>query len=253
MEIPNYISHVWSKFDDFPMETLTKGWQRKQGIVLTQRTVTQMEEDREQYGSTGNCFDLAIWLLDAFNKQRIHAYPIGYNLGNQQAHAAIIAVDEEGKRYLCDLGDQWLKPFCVDRLSDEWTEGLFPAAKIRAKEIGKTILIQYLRPNGKVSEQSFSLDPIEHQVFLGAAEASQQYIKSQPLLECRVVYKQEIAHFEFFNWKSFLSTTEGLFVEEPQVDLRSWVNHLHIKTGFSKRFLQEALHFYQLTGEKEGR
>lgn len=253
MKAPDYISNVWKQFDNFPMETLTKAWRRQKAIELTQRTVTQMKEDREQYGNSGNCFDLAIWLLDAFDQQGIDAYPIGHNLNNEHAHAAVIALDEEGNRYLCDLGDQWLQPFQVEKSTGEWYGGFFPAAKVKAVKDGERIEVHYVRPNEKSSRQSFSLEQIERDLFWKAAEASQQYIKSQPLLECRVVYKQEIAHFEFFNWKSFLSTTEGLFVEEPQVDLRSWVNHLHIKTGFSKRFLQEALHFYQLTGEKEGR
>ncbi len=47
-------------------------------------------------GVTGNCYDLAIWLLDEFDNDGITAYPIGHDLGTDDAHVAVMALDEEG-------------------------------------------------------------------------------------------------------------------------------------------------------------
>lgn len=49
---------------------------------------------------------LSVWLLEAFDKAEITAYPVGSGLGTEQAHAAIMAEDRNGRRFLCDLGDQ---------------------------------------------------------------------------------------------------------------------------------------------------
>jgi hypothetical protein len=68
---------TWKKFDSFPMETLTKAWYFDKGTPKKQRDVSQMKEHRERYGITGNCFDLALWLLDEFKKDGVKAYPIG--------------------------------------------------------------------------------------------------------------------------------------------------------------------------------
>ena len=40
-----------------------------------QRDVSLMKEHRSQYGLSGNCFDLAIWLLDELQKDGITATP----------------------------------------------------------------------------------------------------------------------------------------------------------------------------------
>ena len=43
---------VWRKFDEFPMETLTKAWYFQSASGRKQRTVEQMKEHREQYGTS---------------------------------------------------------------------------------------------------------------------------------------------------------------------------------------------------------
>jgi hypothetical protein len=48
---------------------------------------------------TGNCFDLALWLLEEFKKAEIMAYPIGYDLKSEKAHVAVIAQDNHENRY----------------------------------------------------------------------------------------------------------------------------------------------------------
>lgn len=86
MFAPESILTTWIKFDSFPMETLTKAWFYKQGTRKKQRDVALMKEHRNKYGLSGNCFDLAIWLLDEFQKDGIQAYPIGHNLNTEHAH-----------------------------------------------------------------------------------------------------------------------------------------------------------------------
>lgn len=135
MKASGEILSVWRTFDDFPMETLTKAWVYSKGGFQKQRDVETMKAHRAQYGITGNCFDLAIWLLDAFRKAGVEAYPIGTELGTEDAHAAVVAVDEKGARYLCDLGDQWLQPILIDGInegySNERLSGFFPAAEVQ--------------------------------------------------------------------------------------------------------------------------
>src|SRR4029453_1755746 len=108
------ILRVWRKFDRFPMETLTKVWFYKQNTAKKQREVSLMKEHYAQYGITGNCFDLTIWLLHEFENEGIEAYSVGHDLGTPDAHVAVIAKDEKGNRYFCDLGDQWLNPIQIE-------------------------------------------------------------------------------------------------------------------------------------------
>ncbi len=207
-----------------------------------------MKAHRSKYGVSGNCFDLAIWLHDEFTKDGIQAYPIGHDLQTEDAHVAVIAVDEQGKRFLCDLGDQWLQPILIDAESENYTNeklgGYFPAAEIQVCPGSREVEILYHRPNGKVSSQTYDTEPIDMSDFLKAAEYSQNKIKSHPLLECRIPYKDEIAHWEFNNWKSYLSTSEGLFKEEPLVTIEEWAERINKRSGFKKAFLVESLNIY---------
>lgn len=240
---------TWEKFDDFPMETLTKLWFYNKGSNKKQRDVSLMREHRQQYGVSGNCFDLAIWLLDEFKNAGVEAYPIGHNLKTENAHVAVIAINEKGNRYFCDLGDQWLRPILIDTNSEDYTNeelsGFFPGAKVQVQGNKTDIEILYHRPNGKISKQIFYTKPIEMDDFLQAAEYSQSLIKPRPLLECRIPYKSEIAHWEFYNWESFLSTSEGLYKEPKLAGIEEWVEKINQKTGYNKAVLIEALKRYE--------
>ena len=249
---------TWKRFDRFPMETLTKAWFYGKGTIKKQRDVSLMREHRQQYGITGNCFDLALWLLDEFRKEGIEAYPIGHNLFTEKAHVAVIAVNEKGNRFFCDLGDQWLKPILIDTYSEDYTNevlsGFFPAAKVQVGSHENDIEILYHRPNGKVSRQTFHCEPLEMNEFIKAAEFSQNLIKPRPLLECRIPYTNEIAQWEFYNWESFLSTTEGLFHDPKSESIDQWVEKINQQTGYSKEFLFEALEKFKSLqhGNSEG-
>ena len=249
MLAPKNILTTWKKFDDFPMETLTKAWFYNKGSMKKQRDISLIREHRHQFGLSGNCFDLAICLLDEFQKDGITAYPIGKNLNTANAHVAVIALDGFGNRFLCDLGDQWLRPILIDTDIQEYTDeklsGFFPAATIQVKPDERGIKILYHRPNGKISKQIFDATPIDMSCFMQAAEFSQNLIKPRPLLECRVPFKSEKAHWEFYNWKSFLSTSEGLF-NEPQLEsIEHWAVKINQKTGYDKQFLVDVLKIYK--------
>jgi hypothetical protein len=249
MKAPQSILSTWRKFDDFPMETLTKAWFYSRASVKRQRTVSQMKEHRIQYGITGNCFDLAIWLLDEFKKDGIEAYPVGHDLGTDDAHVAVMALDDKGQRYLCDLGDQWLNPILIDVKSEDYSNGkwsgFFPAAEVQILPKGKDIEVIYHRPNGKISKQSYITEPIDMDLFIEAGEYCQNHVYEKPLLEVRKPFQNEIAHWEFYNWKSFLSTQAGRFYD-PQVEsIEEWVDRINEMTGFNKQFLLETLRIYK--------
>ncbi|MBY0123012.1 hypothetical protein [Bacillus sp. S/N-304-OC-R1] len=249
MNAPDYILSVWRKFDKFPMETLTKAWFSQRTIHKKQRDLSLMKEHRIQYGISGNCFDLAIWLLGEFRQAGIESYPIGHNLKTEKAHGAVIAVDEQGDRYLCDLGDQWINPILIDsqndRFSGEKLAGFFPAVDVEIMPNKFSLEVTYYRPNGKISRQSYDTRPIDLDLFMDAAEFSQIQIRPKPLLEVRTPYKSETAHWEFYNWESFLSTTEGLVPDQSLETTEAWVERIHSKTGYDKQFLIEALNFYK--------
>lgn len=246
---PKYILEVWKKFDRFPMETLSKLWYFHQDSSRKQRDVPLMEEHRQQYGVSGNCFDLAIWLLDAFQKEGIRAYPIGDALATEDAHAAVIALDEAGNRFLCDLGDQWIQPILVEAEHESFTaekiQGFFPGAEVQVRANGSQVEILYHRPNGKMSKQNYDLGPVEMVEFLEAAEFSQNNIYPKPLVECRIPFHTETAHWEFFHWESFLSTNEGLY-PDPKLDTdEEWARKISEVTGFNQTFVLNVLGQYR--------
>lgn len=249
MIAPESILSIWEKFDGFPMETLTKAWFYGKAGSKKQRDVSLMKEQHNQYGITGNCFDLAIWLLHELKQAGIEAYPVGHQLQTPSAHAAVAAVDDSGSRFLCDLGDQWLQPILIDPDSEDFTSeklsGFFPAADIQVESKGNQLKITYHRPNGKISQQTYDTSKIDMNTFLQAAENSQNNINPRPLLEQRVPYKNETAHWEFYNWKSFMSTSEGLFNDKPAGSIEEWAFRIHERTGYDHQFLIESLGIYK--------
>jgi hypothetical protein len=249
MQAPQSILSTWRKFDDYPMETLTKAWYFHKAKNQRQRSVSQMREHRMQYGISGNCFDLALWLLDEFKQDGIDAYPVGHDIGTDEAHVAVVALDEKGQRYLCDLGDQWLNPILIDAKSEDYSNekqsGFFPAADVQVVLFGKDVEVIYHRPNGKISKQSYFIEPIQPDIFLEAAEYCQNHVHEKPLLEVRKPYKNEMAHWEFYNWQSFLSTTEGLFQDSALEKMEEWVERINEMTRYNKQFLLDTLRIYQ--------
>lgn len=247
MQASENILKIWNQFKHFPMETLTKVWYAKQNPLKYQRSVELMKEHYKQYKITGNCFDLAIWLLEEFKRHHIEAYAIGHNLFTEEAHVAVIAIDENKYKYLCDLGDQWIQPICIDKNSptfhSEECIGFFPGAKIQVQHQRDDIEISYKRPNGKVSKQSFSLNAIDENQLLEAAEFSQRLIKPYPLLESRQ-YENEVIHWEFHNFKSYASSMNGLVEDNIQRTVAEWAAVIKEKTNYNYEILLEVLTYY---------
>ena len=113
------------------------------------------------------------------------------------------------------------------------------------KPLKKTVEFFYHRPNGKQSKQIYDTQPLEMGDFLQAAEYSQNVIKPKPLLECRIPHKSEIAHWEFYGWESFFSTSEGLFREHKLKRIEDWAYRINERTGYDMQFLIEALELYK--------
>ena len=133
-------------FDQHPMENLTKAWYYNRTTGSRQRPVEMMRQHRAELGLSGNCFDLALWLLDEFQREGLSAYGVGHNLHSEDAHVAVVALDNNGHRYLCDLGDQWLQPILLDQdspmFSPEPLSGFFlpPWCRLlRARIIARSV------------------------------------------------------------------------------------------------------------------
>ena len=248
MQAPKEIFQVWDQFKHFPMERFTKIWVMNKQPEKRQRTVAQMKEHYEKYNITGNCFDLAIWLLHEFREQGIKAYAVGHDMLTEKAHVAVVAEDTWGIKYLCDLGDQWIQPICIDAKSEAFhsydCEGFFPGATIQVLAGEDEVTILYKRPNGKMSKQTYDLQPINDDTLLVAAEMSQRTLSKEPLFECRLYDGDEVVHWEFYNWQSFSSSMNGLVYDEPLHTVEEWAKRIHEKAGYPIDFLLEVLNYY---------
>ncbi|MCM3783405.1 hypothetical protein M3231_10505 [Neobacillus mesonae] len=247
---PEQILKVWHQFDAYPMETLTKAWYYDQSSNR-QRSVGLMKEHREKYGTSGNCFDLAIWLIDEFKQAGIEAYAIGEGLGTEEAHAAVCALDEHGRRYFCDLGDQWIQPVLMDFNTDEYTgealSGFITGGKIKLTWKGSShMTFTWVRPNGKTSEQVFDLSPVELKDLIIAGEHSQSLLRNA-LVEMRVPMPDEIVHWEYEGGKSFISNNRELIIEPTLQGSEEWAQRIYKMTGIHPEISVKALQKYKET------
>jgi hypothetical protein len=235
---------VWHRFDLFPMETLTKAWLYRQPGGARQRTVEEMVEHRRAYGTSGNCFDLAIWLLHELRQAGVPAHAIGHDLFTAGAHVAVLAY-QGGQRYLCDLGDMWIRPISID-LADasDPLPGYFPGANVQIDQRGSECVVTYHRPSGKASRQTYSLVEVGDEELVRAGWHSQGLVR-RPLCEMRVALPGETAHWEFDNWASFLSTSSSLHKEPPAGSVDGWSERIAARTGISREVVAQALDVYQ--------
>ncbi|MET1014312.1 MAG: hypothetical protein ABWX61_07365 [Paenisporosarcina sp.] len=248
MRASQEILNVWQKFDDKPMDTLMKLWWSKQEDGGGQRSVSLIKDHFAEYGVAGNCVDLSLWLIEEFRESGIEAYGIVDDLNAERAHVAVIAFDQHGRKYLCDLGDQWIQPIWLNENPNnpkEWLDGYFPAAKIQQETVGCKTKLLYQRPNGKVTTSIFDTTPLEDVFLWDISERVQQVFRKSPLVEIRLPINGEIAHWEFDNWTSFLSTSEKLIKEDTDLSLEEWIQRIHSRTGMNKEFLDEALRYYK--------
>jgi hypothetical protein len=223
---------VWHQFDKVPMETLSKAWFFHRVGRPRQRRAAEIQEHRKHTGASGNCFDLAVWLYEELAAAGIRCQAIGHDLWGPEAHVALLAYDEAEQPYLCDLGDMWLKPLPV-RASGQFMAGFFPAAEVLLELTDEQIWITYRRPNGKLSQQSYQLNPVSFEQLLEAGRICQTQI-SAPLVEIRVGQD----HWEMCDGECFFSTSSGLIPDPPQSDLASQVAH---RTGMQATYVRECL------------
>lgn len=248
MLAPKEIIAVWRNFDDKPMDTLMKLWWSNVSDVGGQRSVSLIKEHFEQYGVAGNCVDLSLWLIEELRDAGIEAYGITDDVQAERAHISVVALDNLGNRYLCDLGDQWIQPINLDSEDmnkEEWLEGFFPAAKVKLETEGYTTTITYQRSNGKTSRSVYDTIPLDNDLLWEISERVQTVFRKHPLVEIRLSVDDEVVHWEFDAWKSFLSTSQELVKEESNLDMSEWVDRIHVRTGMNKDFLREALSFYK--------
>ncbi len=227
LSAPAPILEVWRSFDGVPMETLTKAWvYRHRGPA--QRSVAVMEADRARTGASGNCFDLAIWLRHRLRRAGIGATIVGHGLGTRDAHVAVLAEDADGRPYLCDLGDMWLRPIAVDAALPEPVAGFFPAADVSLSLAGPHLQVDYHRPGDRLSAQRYDLRPVAEAELREAAELNQRYL-AQLLVEMRA--PGQGAHWEYTGSRSFWSTPAGIRPEADLTDDLAWARRIAARAG----------------------
>ncbi|MFB4261891.1 hypothetical protein ACE106_22420 [Shouchella clausii] len=243
MKAPQRVIDIWRRFDDFPMETLTKAWYSQIASVNKQRTVDLMKLHREEYGTSGNCFDLAIWLINEFRENQLQAYAVF----TPDLHVAVVVIDDEGRKYLCDLGDQWIQPILIDREHEEYTEEFleefFPGAQIKLTAQLENLVVTYRRPNGKESHQTFNLTPVSDNELIAAGETTQRNIRS-PLVEKRIFMDDQVAHWEFDNYQSFICYNTGREIEKQLSRVEEWANRISKVSGMDEDVVLQALEVY---------
>jgi hypothetical protein len=237
------ILNIWRGFDNFPMETITKAWYFQLSSSFKQRTVEQLKSHREQYGTSGNCYDLAIWLIHEFRQNKLTSYAIL----TPDSHVAVVVLNEKGNRYLCDLGDQWIEPILIDQNSEDYTDefldNFFPGAQVKLESKASGLLVTYRRPNGKKSKQSYILDPITDERLIAEGEKTQRTLRS-PLVEKRIFTESQVIHWEFDNFNSFYSSMDGKKVESKLQTMEEWAERISTVSGINKKIVRDALEVY---------
>ncbi|WP_414048651.1 hypothetical protein [Macrococcus animalis] len=241
------IDKVWKKFKDIPMETVTKYYVYfHNNKIGYQRSLDEIINFHNEYGFSGNCFDLALWLKHEFDQLNIDCYYIGHHFFSSDAHIAIVALDNNQDMYLCDLGDQWIKPLPINRdFENKSFIGYFPNAIISYQYINDLeIVINYKRPNGKVSKQTYDLSPISNIEFMEAANHSQNLIKSSPLIEKRKYRNDEVLHWEFEKMVISIGSKNGVEKTEYQ-EFDRLSQEINKVTGFDIGIIKEVLINYE--------
>lgn len=190
--------------------------------------------------------------MDEFRRNRMKSYAIAQGLFTSKAHIAVIAVNYEGFKFLCDLGDQWIQPILIDPESvdftEEQTDGFFPAARTKVKVHSNEVEISYIRSNGKERKQRYDLSLIDDKELL-TAEGHSQNLLRHPLVERRLFLTNEIQHWEFDRWNSFISTNNGLILESKLDEMEEWIDRIHTRTNINKSIIRIALEVYTQTNK----
>jgi hypothetical protein len=234
---PPELLEIWRTFDGFPMETLTKAWVARSRGGPRQRSVDELEAHRSATGASGNCFDLAIWLVHRLSAAGIGARVISDAIASRDAHVAVLA-EAGGRPFLCDLGDMWIQPIAIDHDVDTAVRGFFPAAAVSLRTEGRRLEVTYHRPGGKRSSQRYDLAVIPPALVRDAAEANQRHL-AQRLVEMRA--QADDAHWEFDEYSSRWSTPLGLRFEPPVDGDAAWAARIAARTGMRALYVELCL------------
>jgi hypothetical protein len=247
---PDLICSIWARFDQIPAETFTKGWwHRRSAGAPRQRTVAQMIDHRHLYGAGGNCFDLSVWLHHELTEVGVPARYSGHDFETADAHIAVVAADEDGYEYLCDLGDKWLQPILIDPASSAfdygWHDGFVPARAVRVERSDNHLTIHYRHASGRTAAQFYDLSPVSNSAIAAACHHSQNLLR-RPFCEMMLSHPatKERLRWEYDRGKSFWDMPSGRVYEEPCADASSWVSRIAARTGINPALLTEGFHAY---------
>lgn len=265
MQAPEPILDVWRQFADVPAESLTYQWWRRTaaGSAL-QRSVALMEEHHAQYGSGGDAFDLAIWLLAKFHEAGILADPVApppdVDPDKTSDAIAVVAKDRFGRRYFCDLGEQWIQPILVSTRNPDFTpeflSGFDPGAEVSIEVVEKRCTItRRIRVDERTGanrhdpyvyeRRVFDLRGIPPEELIERAENAARRRRTQPWLR-RLIYRED------GGWGVWCWTPQGAcwrlpsgVVEEP-MDMAGgnaelWVDAIATRSGLAPEIVVGAL------------
>lgn len=145
------------------------------------------------------------------------------------------------------MGDLWIEPILIDRDNEDYCEdeldGFVTSGKIKVETASNEVKFKYIRPNGKVSRQRFSLEPIGIKELFDAANHSQSLLR-HPLVEKRIFNPEEVIHWEFDRWNSFISSNAGLIHETKLSNNKEWAARINSRTGIDKDIIARSLDVY---------
>jgi hypothetical protein len=235
------------------METFTKVWWNEQcGDVARQRTVDEMVAHRHEYGTGGNCFDLALWLRHELQQAGIPARIIGHDLNTVHAHVAVLAEGGDGAQYLCDLGDQWLQPVLItpqrEDWSPDWLRGFFPGRDIQITPVGDSLVVAY-RHSGRAATQRFDLAVIGQAELDRACHHSQSLIR-RPYCEMLLPHVSgSIEHWEYADGRSFWHLESGTEYEAPCASAGEWAARIADHTGMDSSLIRHVIELCDAIGQ----
>lgn len=119
----------------------------------------------------------------------------------------------------------------------------FQVSRIKLNTRANRLLVTYGRPNGKESSQAFDLTPVSDEALIIAGQKTQRLF-SDPLVEKRIFTDQEVLHWEFDDYESFLSSKEGRKAEPQLKDIGEWAARIHTMSGIHEEVVIRALEVY---------
>lgn len=240
---------VWRRFARVPTETFTKiWWNERCGGLPRQRTVTEMIAHRREFGTGGNCFDLALWLCHDLQQSGIPARIVGHDLCAAHAHVAVIAGEAHSGEFLCDIGDQWLQPILISPdcqgFSTGWHTGFFAGREVRIDTEGRSLAVAY-RHKGKVASRRFDPAAVEGSALDQACHYSQNLVRN-PICELLLPYQSgEVEHWEYDNNQSFWGLSSGAVYEAQCATQAEWAERISQRSGMSVELIRTAFQLYE--------